>query len=258
VTRNLDALLAENQALRQEVMFLRQQLAGLQARGTGEGRREGGAGITAGSAPGITAAQVRQWGDALARHPRWREVRIGASPRAGGHGTGRGLKALIEDLRQRDWGSNGRGELEDDLDRRWPGLGTDLRWALQGPQSKARMAVRAAFALYGAEAPERLTSAPLRVVDDLLAGLDRLEAAAWQASQQQARQQQARTQQAPAEGRQQREVLEALEALGLPWGATSDAVKAAHRRLVKQHHPDMGGDAEAFRRINAAYQWLTA
>ena len=258
VTRNLDALLAENQALRQEVMFLRQQLAGLQARGKGEGRREGGAGITAGSAPGITAAQVRHWGDALARHPRWREVRIGASVRAGGHGTGRGLKALIEDLRQRDWGSNGRGELEDDLDRRWPGLGTDLRWALQGPQSKARMAVRAAFALYGAEAPERLTSAPLRVVDDLLVGLDRLEAAAWQASQQQARQQQARTQQAPAEGRQQREVLEALEALGLPWGATSDAVKAAHRRLVKQHHPDMGGDAEAFRRINAAYQWLTA
>ena len=96
------------------------------------------------------------------------------------------------------------------------------------------------------------------MVDDLLAGLDRLEAAAWQARQQQARQQQARTQQEAAEVRQQREVLEALEALGLPWGATCDAVKAAHRRLVKHHHPDMGGDAEAFRRINAAYQWLTA
>ncbi len=36
------------------------------------------------------------------------------------------------------------------------------------------------------------------------------------------------------------------------------AVKAAHRRLVKCHHPDMGGDAEAFRRINAAYQLLIA
>jgi curved DNA-binding protein CbpA len=35
-------------------------------------------------------------------------------------------------------------------------------------------------------------------------------------------------------------------------------VKAAHRRLVKLHHPDMGGDAEAFRRINAAYQLLIA
>jgi cell division septum initiation protein DivIVA len=39
VTRNVDALLAENKALRQEVLFLRQQLAGLQARGTGATRR---------------------------------------------------------------------------------------------------------------------------------------------------------------------------------------------------------------------------
>jgi curved DNA-binding protein CbpA len=36
------------------------------------------------------------------------------------------------------------------------------------------------------------------------------------------------------------------------------AVKAAHRRLVKRHHPDMGGDAESFRRINDAYQLLMA
>jgi len=262
VTRNVDALLAENQALRQEVMFLRQQLVGLQAGGTGEGGREGRADVTAGSAPGITAEQVRRWGDALARHPRWREVRVGASALAGGHGTGLGIKALIEDLRQRDQGTYGRGELEDDLDRRWPGLGSELRWALQGPQSKARMAVRAAFALYGDEAPERLTAEPLRVVDDILAGIDRLEAAVRQARQQQAhrqqqanRRQQARPHQETEEVRQQ---AEALEALGLHRDATTDAVKAAHRRLAKRHHPDMGGDAEAFRRINAAYQWLTA
>jgi DnaJ-class molecular chaperone len=110
--------------------------------------------------------------------------------------------------------------------------------------------VRAAFALYGGAAPERLSAEPLRVVDDLLAGIDRMETAA-----RQARQQQARSHHEPEEVRQQ---AEALEALGLHWGATSDAVKAAHRRLVKRHHPDMGGDAEAFRRINAAYQWLTA
>jgi hypothetical protein len=251
VTRNVDALLAENKALRQEVLYLRQQLAGLQGRGTGDARREGGATITAGAAPGITAEQVRRWGDALAGHPRWREVRVGAASRAEGRAMGIGLNGLIEDLRRRAQGGESPGsDLEDDLERRWPGLGSELRWALQGPQSKARMAVRAAFALYGAAAPERLSAEPLRVVDDLLAGIDRMETAA-----RQARQQQARSHQHQEEVRQQ---AQALEALGLDWGATTDAVKAAHRRLVKRHHPDMGGDAEAFRRINAAYQSLTA
>ena len=214
VTRNVDALLAENNALRQEVLFLRQQMAELQARGGGNARREGGA--------TITAEQVRRWGDALAAHPRWREVRVGAASRAEGRATGIGLNGLIEDLRRRAQGGENPG--------------SDLEDNLQGPQSKARMAVRAAFALYGGAAPERLSAEPLRVVDDLLAGIDRMETAALQVRQQ----------------------AEALEALGLHWGATSDAVKAAHRRLVKRHHPDMGGDAEAFRRINAAYQWLTA
>ena len=51
---------------------------------------------------------------------------------------------------------------------------------------------------------------------------------------------------------------EAFGILELTWGASRDAVKAAHRRLVKLHHPDMGGDAESFRRINAAYQLLIA
>lgn len=55
-----------------------------------------------------------------------------------------------------------------------------------------------------------------------------------------------------------RQRAEALGILELTWGATRTAVKAAHRRLVKIHHPDMGGDAESFRRINAAYQLLMA
>jgi len=46
--------------------------------------------------------------------------------------------------------------------------------------------------------------------------------------------------------------------LGLAWGASRDAIKKAHRRLVKQHHPDVGGEAEAFRRVNDAYQLLMA
>jgi len=55
-----------------------------------------------------------------------------------------------------------------------------------------------------------------------------------------------------------RQRAEALGILELSSGASRAAVKAAHRRLVKLHHPDMGGDAEVFRRINAAYQLLIA
>ena len=50
----------------------------------------------------------------------------------------------------------------------------------------------------------------------------------------------------------------ALSVLGLEWGASKQAIKQAHRRLVKQHHPDVGGTAEAFRRVNDAYQFLVA
>ena len=52
--------------------------------------------------------------------------------------------------------------------------------------------------------------------------------------------------------------LAALQQLGLDWGASRQAIKTAHRRLVKQHHPDVGGRAEDFHRINEAYQLLVA
>ena len=52
--------------------------------------------------------------------------------------------------------------------------------------------------------------------------------------------------------------MAALSVLGLEWGASKQAIKQAHRRLVKQHHPDVGGTAEAFRRVNDAYQFLVA
>ena len=55
-----------------------------------------------------------------------------------------------------------------------------------------------------------------------------------------------------------RQRAEALILLELSHGASLAAVKAAHLRLVKCHHPDMGGAAEAFRRINSAYQLLIA
>jgi hypothetical protein len=44
--------------------------------------------------------------------------------------------------------------------------------------------------------------------------------------------------------------------LGLSWPCTAGELKAAYRRLSKATHPDVGGSAEEFRRINAAYERL--
>ena len=45
---------------------------------------------------------------------------------------------------------------------------------------------------------------------------------------------------------------EALDLLGLQGGADEDAIKAAHRRLMKQVHPDAGGSAHLAALINQA------
>jgi hypothetical protein len=268
VTCNVDALLAENELLRQEVVVLRQQLSRLQAKGTGHGVPAGfGRGrssVTTGAAPGISEQQVRRWSEVLCRHPRWSELRVGASIRSAGSVSCTGLKGLIEELR-RHW-ADPRSDLEEELDRRVPGLGSELRQALKGPQTKARLAVKAAFALHGGTAPQWLSLDPMRLVDELLARIERLEASTRQAQQQQQRRQWQQQQQ--REGEQERERdgaagvdhrrAAALEVLGLGRDASREAVKLAHRRLVKRHHPDMGGDAESFRRINAAYQLLCA
>ena len=48
----------------------------------------------------------------------------------------------------------------------------------------------------------------------------------------------------------------ALRLLGLEPGASLAAIKRAYRRLAKAHHPDLGGDVEAFHRLDAAYRLL--
>ena len=45
--------------------------------------------------------------------------------------------------------------------------------------------------------------------------------------------------------------------LELPYGASINDVKAAFRRLAKIHHPDKGGNKEAFERIYTAYEHLS-
>jgi len=45
--------------------------------------------------------------------------------------------------------------------------------------------------------------------------------------------------------------------LGLNSNATLEEVKNAHKKLVKEHHPDKGGDIEKFKEIQHAYEVLT-
>lgn len=50
---------------------------------------------------------------------------------------------------------------------------------------------------------------------------------------------------------------EAYQVLGLERGATPEAVRTAHRTLMKRAHPDQGGSAEHAARVNAARDRLT-
>jgi hypothetical protein len=64
----------------------------------------------------------------------------------------------------------------------------------------------------------------------------------------------------PGDGTHSRDEMRALDALELDSDADFRAVKAAHRRLVKQTHPDANaGDEEAakrFKQVQAAYDVL--
>jgi hypothetical protein len=42
--------------------------------------------------------------------------------------------------------------------------------------------------------------------------------------------------------------------LGVPRGATEDEMRRAFRRQARRHHPDAGGDAEAFVAVERAYR----
>jgi hypothetical protein len=64
----------------------------------------------------------------------------------------------------------------------------------------------------------------------------------------------------PGDGSRSRDEMRALDALELESDADFKAIKAAHRRLVKETHPDANpGDAEAakrFKQVQAAYDVL--
>jgi hypothetical protein len=57
---------------------------------------------------------------------------------------------------------------------------------------------------------------------------------------------------APPRGTGAMSRAEALSVLGLSEGATPDEIRAAHRRLIKQSHPDKGGSSYLAAKINQA------
>jgi DnaJ-domain-containing protein 1 len=245
VTANLEGLLAENAALQREVRQLRQQLEQLRQ----PRPQDGGSRVSNGAAPTITPQLVERWGQAMARHPGWSGLRIGPPG---------GLRGLVEELRAQAW--NPALSLEEELNRRQAGLGAELAAVLRGPHSRSRWAVRAAFALYGPRASEWLSDEPLRVVGELQRRLDRREQ----------RRRGTRTENHSSTGGSTGGPMprrkppppdprrEALRLLGLEAGASRDMIKRTYRQLAKNHHPDLGGDAEAFLRLDAAYRLLMA
>ena len=57
-----------------------------------------------------------------------------------------------------------------------------------------------------------------------------------------------------------KDLIEAIDVLGLPKQASLKEIKRRHRQLVKEHHPDSNGqkeeNPETIRKINAAYELL--
>lgn len=51
--------------------------------------------------------------------------------------------------------------------------------------------------------------------------------------------------------------MDYYQILGINKSASAEEIKSAYKKKAMQHHPDKGGDAETFKRINEAYQILS-
>ena len=237
VTSNVEALLRENDALRREIQRLQRELERARASQWQQPSAQAPARISAG--------QVQAWGAAMANQPGWSQLRQG------------GLELLIDQLNRNSFPS--RLSLQQRLDRLVSGLGTDLLAAVGPRITKKTAAVLAAFALYGVRASEWLDEDPARVVSELRQRQSQASRRQSRrtSSDRRTRSDRRRTDRDPAASAMSEEA-EALAVLGLGVGATQEQIKQAFRRLVKRHHPDVGGSASAFRRVNEAYQRLVA
>jgi len=257
VTTNVDALLAENDALRKEVQRLQRQLDHLRQQQRQHDRQQRSEPQPQWrrpwqeqppARPKVSTLQVERWGESLAQQKGWSALRK------------QGLEGLIEELNRCSF--HPQLTLQQRLDRLHSGLGHDLLAAVGSPLNKKRCAVLAAFALYGVRGGEWLDEDPRRVVLELKTrqqqeGRSRRPRSDTRSTDQKDSQKQKHKQTQPF-SRIPRDQASALQVLGLPVDASLQMIKQAHRRLVKQHHPDMGGSAEAFHCVNEAYQLLTA
>lgn len=236
-------MLAENDVLRREVSRLSRELERLQRQQRQRSRQDPSSQRPWGEPsaqppPRISRQQVQAWGQSLAQQSGWSALRQ------------RGLELLIDQLNRSSFPA--RLTLEQRLDRLVPGLGTDVLAAVGAKPNKQTTAVLAAFALFGVRAIEWLDEDPRRVVEQLRQRQDRSSSSR---QGRRTRSDQRRTDRVgsvhPRDSR-----MAALRVLGLDANASLVEIKQAHRKLVKQHHPDLGGSAEAFRRVNEAYQAL--
>ena len=188
----------------------------------------------------IHPAQIEAWGAALAGQAGWGVLRQSA------------LSALVNQLNRDSFPA--QLTLQQRLDRLAPGLGHDLMAAIGERRNKKIAAVLAAFALYGVRDSEWLDEDPRRVVADLC---KRLGTHSHSSSGRGRRTRSDRRRSDCLDELMRGDARSAaLADLGLDSGAGTEAIKRTFRRLVKLHHPDVGGSPEAFRRVSEAYQQL--
>ena len=247
VTSNVDALLAENDSLRRQVLQLKRQLDVLRQRSwsqhpsrqqhSSDAPRQQQREIT----PSVSTDQVERWGEALAHQQGWNTLRLNE------------LEHLIDALNRASF--HPHLNLQQRLDRLMPGLGADLMAATLKPVTKKRCAVLAAFALYGIRSREWLDEDPQRVVFELKSRQQSSQKNRRTRSDQRASDRNSQSY-GSANKSSEFSIGEALLVLGLKRGASQDSIKKSYRRLVKQHHPDLGGSVDQFRKVNEAYQQL--
>ena len=247
VTSNVDALLVENDNLRRQVLQLKRQLEVLRHRHwsqphsrqqhSSDARRQEHKEAT----PSVSTDQVERWGEALAHQQGWNALRLNE------------LQQLIKALNHASF--HPHLNLQHRLNRLMPGLGDDLLAATLKPITKKRCAVLAAFAMYGIRSREWLDEDPQRVVFELKNRQQSSRKSRRTSSDQRASD---RNSQSYGRGNKSSEfsIGEALHILGLKHGASKDSIKQSYRRLVKLHHPDLGGSADEFHKLNGAYQCL--
>ncbi|WP_413440471.1 J domain-containing protein [Synechococcus sp. MIT S1220] len=246
VTGNIEDLIAENAALQREIQQLKRRVHGLERRllsqENSQGRTDRTWDRTEPSVDQITAVQIQRWGEILQQQPHWITL------------DQQRLQHLIEDLNRQSFHSD--LSLEQRLERLQPGLGQSLGRAMGTPRTKADWAVRAAFALYGVRSMEWLDEDPKRVVDELQRRQGQRRSGRRTRSDRRASDRDPSMDDNPQMQTRVRNKAEANAVLGVKEGASEQDIKQAHRKLVKKHHPDMGGSAEQFRRVNEAYQYL--